>query len=472
MNYADFLASKHVTVEPAGFTVAPDDIHPKLFPFQRDIVRWAIGLGRAAIFENVGLGKTFQQLEWARLVAAHTGKPVLILAPLGVTGQTVREGAKINIEVKRAFTQADVGDATIVITNYDRVHHFDPAAFGGVVLDESSILKHYSKTFFKLAEMFADTPYRLCCTATPAPNDWVELGNHAMFLGVMHFKDMLARWFVGEGDIARSARLKQYARADFWRWLTSWAVCIANPADLGEQYAMPGFDLPGLYVYEHRLPAAQATIERAQANGRLFADTQPSATKFQKVKRESLEHRVEKTCEIFAEIPDDEPVIIWCDTDFEADALKEAFPDAIEVRGSQTVKRKEAGLMAFTDGERRVIISKPQLAGFGLNWQHCRNMIFAGVSFSFERTYQALGRVHRYGQTQDVHAHMIYSEAEGNVMQLLKAKQDAFREMQDEMSAAIREHGLFRDPSAPVFSSSVGNEPMVLPAWLKSYTAA
>src|SRR6185369_6006337 len=256
IDYAAFLASKHLTMEPSGFTVAPDAIHAKLFPFQRDIARWAIGLGRAALFENVGLGKTFQQLEWARLVAAETNKPVLILAPLGVTGQTIREAAKLDIEVKRAYDQKDVGDSAIAITNYDMEHHFDPAAFGGIVLDESSILKHYSKTFFKLNERFATTPFKLCCTATPAPNDWVELGNHAMFLGIMHFKDMLARWFVGEGDIARSARLKQYARADFWRWLTSWSVCVSNPADLGEQYAMPGYDLPPLHVHEHLLPAA------------------------------------------------------------------------------------------------------------------------------------------------------------------------------------------------------------------------
>lgn len=452
--YLEFLSAKHVSAAPAGFDVDGRSINRKLFKFQRDIVRWALRLGRAAIFANVGLGKTAMQLEWAHHVAEYTGKPVLILSPLAVAGQTVREGEKFGIYVRHCDDEADTTGADIVVTNYDRVHLFDVARYGGVVLDESSILKHYSKTFFKLTELFEQTPFRLCCTATPAPNDFVEFGNHALFLGIMHFKDMLARWFVGEGDIARSARLKGHARADFWRWLTSWAVCISRPSDLGQDYVMPGYELPDMHIHEHHVGVPEASIERAQANGRLMPDTAPSATEFMRTKRESLQDRVDRCAAIVADIPALEPIVIWCDTDFEADALKAALPGADEIRGSQSSARKEAALAAFGDGQTRILITKPEIAGFGLNWQHCAHMIFAGVSFSFERWFQAIGRIHRFGQTRDVHIHLIYAETEGDVLQILKDKQRAFAEMQAEMSTALAAHGLFRKGNDVSFSET------------------
>lgn len=448
--YEEFLTTKRATVAPSGFDVADEDINPKLFKFQRDIVRWALRLGKAALFENVGLGKTFQQLEYARLVAQYTGSKVLILAPLGVTAQTVVEGGKLGITVKRVFEQADIADTdTIVITNYERVHLFDFSVFAGVVLDESSILKHYSKTFFKLVELCEGIPYRLCCTATPAPNDWVELGNHAMFLGVMHFKDMLARWFVGEGDLARSARLKNYAADDFWRWLTSWSVCITRPADLGEQYVMDGYDLPDLHFHEHRLSFSDASIQRAWATGRLMPDTKPSATEFQAVKRDTLSIRVDEVASIIDGIPADEPIIVWCQTNIEADALKTALKDCniVEVRGNHTAEQKESALLGFSNGDYRIIVTKPSIAGHGLNWQHCAHMIFAGVDYSFELAYQALGRIHRYGQTREVNAHFVFSEAEGDVMATMQGKQYQHEIMQDAMALAMRQHGLFRDSS-------------------------
>lgn len=453
--YKTFLAQKRVEVTPSGFEVAPEAINPNLFLFQKDITRWALQLGRAAIFANVGLGKTRIQLEWAHWVALRAKRPVLILAPLAVAPQTVLEGEKISIAVKRVFAQPDVGDAPIAITNYDNVHKFDASQFAGVVLDESAILKHYSKTFFALTEQFAQTPFKLCCTATPAPNDFVEFGNHATFLGIMHFKDMLARWFVGEGDVARVARLKKHAAADFWRWLTSWAVCISKPADLGEQYAMDGYDLPPLSVIEHRLKAPQASIDRAWAKGQLLPDDSSSATQFHTVKRESLAARVEQMEAIFAQVPESDPFITWCHTDYEADALKKAFPKAIEVRGSQTPKRKEDLLTAFSEGKERHIITKPTIAGMGLNWQHCNWAGYVGVDFSFETTFQSMGRIHRYGQRRPVRIDMIYAETEGNVLQILQEKQLSFAEMQAEMSAAIREHGLFRHGSnVTVFTES------------------
>lgn len=453
-DYQRFLTTKMATPQPVGFDVHPRQISHKLYHFQQDIVRWALQLGRAAIFADVGLGKTRMQLEWAKHVADHTGKPVLILAPLAVAPQTVLEGVEIGVEVLHVDNDGEVlhhlieNKNGIFITNYDSVHKFDMLQFSGVVLDESSILKHYSKTFFDLCQRFKQTPYRLCCTATPSPNDIVEIGNHSTFLDIMDFHDVLARWFVGEGDVARQARLKGHAVSDFYRWLTSWAVCISKPSDLGDEYDMPGYERIIPEFHEYELASNQQTIERAWEKGKLLPDT-PSATSFMQVKRDTNAERVAKVREIVDDITNndpDDPIIVWCDTDFEADALKEALRDLdiVEVRGSQLSTTKEIGLRAFSNGDKRIIITKPVIAGLGLNWQHCNQMIFVGVSFSFEKTYQAMGRIVRYGQKRSPHIHMIYSESEGSVNQRLQEKQRAFVDMQHEMNRAMREFGLFR----------------------------
>ncbi len=461
-DYQQFLSTKLAIPKPVGIEVSPEKINPKLFSFQRDIVRWALHLGRAAIFADVGLGKTGMQLEWANHVAQHTDGCVLILAPLAVAEQTVREGQKFGIVVRHVRDQSELtsehaAGTRIFITNYERVEIFDIALFSGIVLDESSILKHYSKTFFDLCERFKQTPYRLCCTATPSPNDIVEIGNHSTFLDIMDFHDVLARWFVGEGDVARQARLKGHAVEDFYRWLTSWAVCISKPADLGEEYDMPGYERIRPVFHEYELASSQQTIERAWEKGKLLPDT-PSATSFMQVKRDSNAERVAKVKEIVDSINHKDAVIIWCDTDFEADLLKQTFPEAVEVRGSQSPKVKEEGLNAFSNMGKRIIITKPIIAGMGLNWQHCSQMIFTGVSFSFEQTYQAMGRIVRYGQTRTPHIHMIYSESEGSVMQRLQEKQRAFADMQQQMNAAMRKYGLFRTGSGVVTFSETEND--------------
>lgn len=446
MDYQEFLQGKHVGKSYGGFSVNPERINPKLFPFQRDIVRWAVQLGRAALFEECGLGKTFQQLEWARLIHEETGGKVLILAPLAVGDQTIEEGAKLGIEVKQVKSQNDIGDSPIVITNYERLHLFTPSEFVGVVLDESSILKSFTgQTKRALLEAFKDTRYKLACTATPAPNDHLELGNHAEFLGQMPSNEMISRWFINDAMEAGNYRLKGHAAKDFWRWLTSFAVCISHPRDLGPQYDIPGFDLPPLNIQEHRLLANQSTIERSWNEGRLIPDDRPSSTTMHKVKRESLTDRVQKAQEIVTAIPETEYVIIWCDTDYEADALVKAFPQAVEVRGKHKTSEKEERLRAFSHGDTRMIITKPDLAGFGLNWQHCSQMVFVGVSYSFEKTYQALRRSYRFGQIKPVNAHLIYAETEGNILATLKKKQGEFNVMQDEMNEAMHTHGLFRD---------------------------
>lgn len=443
MDYNEFIQSKKVTVRLSGFQVEPEAINPMLFLFQRDIVRWALRLGKAAIFAECGLGKTFMQLEWAKHVVEHTGGKVLILAPLAVAYQTVDEGLKLGIEVAQVKDQSEVGDHAIVIANYERLHLLDASQFDGIVLDESSILKSFmGKTKRAIIEAFERTPYKLACTATPAPNDHLELGNHAAFLDILPANEMISRWFINDTMEAGNYRLKDHAAKDFWRWLTSWAVCISRPGDLGPEYDMPSFELPELVIHEHRLSAAKASIDRAWAEGRLIPDDSPSSTGMHKVKRESLTDRVQKALAV-ADIQPDEMFIVWCDTDYEADALKLVFPKATEVRGSD--KRKEEKLKAFSNQEYQMIITKPDIAGFGLNWQHCPNQIFVGVSYSFEKTYQALRRSYRFGQQSDVNVHMVYAETEGNILAILKEKQTKFKEMQLAMNEAMHAHGLFRE---------------------------
>ncbi len=442
-DYQDFLKGKLQTVALSGFCVDPPAINPKLFLFQRDIVRWALRLGKAAIFAECGLGKTFMQLEWAKHVVAHTGGKVLILAPLAVAYQTVDEGLKLGIEVTQVKDQTEVSDHSIIIANYERLHLMDAAKFDGIVLDESSILKAFmGKTKQVIIETFANTPYKLACTATPAPNDFTEIGNHAEFLNIKKREEMLATWFINDSSDTGTWRLKKHAEKEFWTWLTSWAVCISRPSDLGAEYDMPSFELPALELHETRLNANRKSIQRFWDEGKLIPDDNPSSTGMHKAKRESLDDRIAEVVKIMDGLKG-QYVIVWCDTDYEADALKAALPDAKEVRGSD--KHKEEKLKAFSNEEYQVIITKPDIAGFGLNWQHCFNQVFVGVSYSFEKTYQALRRSYRFGQKSAVNAYMIYAETEGNIMVTLKEKQEAFKVMQGAMNKAMSEHGLIRD---------------------------
>ena len=374
---------------------------------------------------------------------------------------------KFSVSVKYCREQAEVGSAPIVITNYERLHLFDPESFVGVVLDESSILKSFTgKIKQALITAFEATPYKLCCTATPAPNDHLELGNHAEFLNLMPSNEMIMRWFINDTMAAGSYRLKGHAEKDFWRWLTTWAVCLSRPADLGVQYDMSGFDLPQLVIHEHLLSANQKTIDRTWAEGKLIPDDAPSSTTMHKVKRESLDDRVAKAVALVKAIGD-EPILVWCDTNYEADALLTALPDVVEVRGDHSPAVKEERLIGFAEGKFKLLLSKPDIAGWGLNYQHCAHQVFVGVSYSFEKTYQALRRSYRFGQTRPVNAHLIYAETEGNIMTTLREKQAAFQQMQMAMNDAMAAHGLFRDDKRLDLTDSTGNVPMTLPAWLK-----
>lgn len=448
--YQEFLASKQRNVKPTGFEVSESDIDPMLFKFQKACVRWALRLGKAALFEECGLGKTLQQLEWARLVAEHSGGKVLILAPLAVSYQTVEEGKKLGLDVKFLRDEGSLNFnktySGLYVTNYQSLHKFDTTQFAGVVLDESSILKNFTgKTKQALMGAFESTPYKLCCTATPAPNDHLELGNHAAFLDVMPANEMISRWFINDTMEAGNYRLKDHAAKDFWRWLTSWAVCLSEPRDLGEEYHLEQFKLPPLNIHEYRLNANQQSIDRAWSEGRLIPDDSPSSTGMHKVKRESLEDRVTQVGAIVAAIDSNEPVLNWCDTDYEQDALKALFATALDVRGSNKDEVNEKRIMSFVHGENRMLLSKPSMLGFGMNFQHCSQQVMIGVSYSFEKFYQAIRRSWRFGQTKPVNVHIVYAETEGNILTILKQKQEAFKEMQTEMNSAMHEHGLFRD---------------------------
>lgn len=470
-DYAAFLATKHRSAAASGFDVDASALNPALFEFQKQVVQWALKLGKAALFEERGLGKTIQELEWAQQVSIYTGKPVLILAPLAVAFQFLDQAQTFGYTLRYVQTGANVTDNGLYITNYDRLGAFDLSMFGGGVIDESSILKSFTgATKRALVEGFKVLPYRLAGSATPAPNDYLELGNHAEFLGVMPSNEMIARWFINDTMKAGDYRLKKHAAADFWRWVTSWAVCLSKPGDLGLDYDMPGYDLPALHIHEHLLKANAAAYDRAHEQGLLLPSDKPSSTGLHAVKRESLSDRVAQCMAIVDQYAPDERIVMWCDTNYEADALKLAFPGALEVRGSHSVKIKEERLRAFTNNENRMIITKPDIAGMGLNWQHCRVQVFAGLSFSFEKWYQAIGRSYRYGQTQEVDAHMVYAETEANVLQILQEKQAAFSEQQAAMTAAMREHGLFRDGNGRGLRSADGMKQMVIPAWLRTHT--
>jgi hypothetical protein len=427
--YERFLASKRVAATAVGFTVSESDLSSALFDWQRAIVRWALQRGRAALFCETGTGKTRMQLEWARQVCARTGGDVLILAPLVVTFQTAREARdKLGIEITVARTQAEARPG-ITVTNYEMLAHFDPARYVGVVLDESSILKSFmGATKRQLIEAFAATPYRLACTATPAPNDHMELGNHAEFLGVMPSSEMLMRWFINDTMSMGHYRLKAHAVRDFWDWVASWAVSLRRPSDLG--FSDDGFTLPALNV-RHEVIATDLTVD---AGDRLFRLPDLNATGLHRELRLTAPARAERIAALVN--ADTESWVVWCYTNYEADELTRRIPDAVEVRGSETPAAKERKLRDFIDGRARVLVSKPGLAGFGINMQHCARMAFVGLSYSFEEFYQAVRRCWRYGQTRPVDVYVCGAETEGALAATIARKAGEHERMSDEMVAS------------------------------------
>lgn len=465
MSYQEFIGRKLQSVAPAGLADI-GDLPASLFPHQADLVRWALKRGRAAIFADTGLGKSRMQIAWADQVYQATRRDVLILAPLAVAAQTVEEGERLGVEITHCREAADVRPG-LNITNYDRLHKFDPSMFGGVVLDESSVIKHHdTKTLALLLDAFKATPYRLCATATPAPNDWTELGTHAEFLGVCTRTEMLAEFFCHDGGETQTWRLKGHAREAFWRWVSAWGAMLRKPSDLG--YDDSRYNLPPLTVREHLVDGNDDAL---RTDGMLFALEANTLSERRDARRASLDSRV-KACADMVNA-DAEPWIVWCDLNAESDALKAAIPGAVEIRGSDSAEDKEARLMAFAHGEIRVLITKPSIAGWGLNWQHCARMAFVGVTDSFEAYYQAVRRCWRFGQSREVQVHLFASAMEGSVLRNLKRKEADALAMAESLSRETRSAVMaeVRGTSRQTNTYNAAKRIQV-PAWLKTESAA
>ncbi|BDU72357.1 DEAD/DEAH box helicase [Mesoterricola silvestris] len=450
-DYASFLDSKAIRAIPTGLP-SPAEPPAMLFPFQRDIVKWALRRGRAAIFADCGLGKTPMQLAWADQIPGR----VLILAPLAVAQQTCREGQKFGIGVTYSRVPCD---DRIVITNYEMLEHFNPSDFAGIVLDESSILKSYDGKFRnQIIDSFRDTPFKLACTATPAPNDHMELGNHAEFLGVLTRTEMLSTFFVHDGGDTSQWRLKGHAQKDFWQWVCSWAVMIRKPSDLG--YEDGAFTLPPLEMHQH-IVEAMSTPE-----GALFALEATTLQERQQARKGTTKERCEAVAALVAEKPH-EPWLVWCNLNDESATVTSMIPGAVEVTGSDSNEKKELAMLGFVTGDVQILTSKPSICGYGMNFQRCANVAFLGLSDSYEQFYQAVRRSYRFGQTQTVHCHIVTSDIEGAVVANIQRKEaDAAR-----MAAEMVDH--MRDMNEADIRGSVRTsdsyEPRVdmeLPFWM------
>lgn len=424
MDYSAFLAAKARHVEQVGPQVDAGQVHPMLHDWQAEIVVESVRRGRAALWEECGLGKTFQQLEWARLSAQTS----LIVAPLAVSAQTVREAAKLDINASYVRSGEQVTGPGVWVTNYEMVERFDPTLFGAVVLDESSILKNSTgATRNRLINHFSGVPRRLSCTATPAPNDPEELTNQAEFLGVCSRVEMLATYFIHDDS---GWRVKRHAREALFDWIATWATALRRPSDLGD-YSDAGYTLPGLDIIPELLP-----IE-VEVEGQLFATDLGGVSGRARVRRETLTARCERAAELVAADPA-EPWLLWAGLNAEADTLADLLPGAVNVHGSMSPDEKTELLLAFTDGEINTLISKPSVAGHGMNWQHCAHLQFVGMDDSFEKTYQAIRRCYRYGQTRRVRVHLVLSELESQISDNVARKEREADAVRDGLVAAMR----------------------------------
>lgn len=454
--YHQFLAAKAIVDPPSGIA-APSGLPECLFDFQHACTSWALRRGRAALFAGTGLGKSLMELSWADAVYRETQGDVLHLAPLAVSAQLGREAGKFGLaaRVVKAGRDAEPGTS---ITNYQKIDRFDLSRFAGVILDESSILKstdgHYRT---RLIEECARIPYRLAATATPAPNDFMELGNHAEFLGVMSYTDMLATFFVHDGGDTQKWRLKGHAEEDFWRWMASWAVMLRRPSDLG--FDDGAYALPPLNQIEHRVE-----VELSGEGFGLFAPMAVTMKERLAARRDSVGARVARAAAL---TPADRPFVWWCNLNAESEAITAAIPGAVEVRGSDLDDVKERKLVDFSEGRIRVLVTKPSIAGFGMNWQHCADTGFVGLTDSFEQVYQAIRRFWRFGQTRPVNVHFVVAATEGAVLANLRRKEaDAermaaamVRHMADLSTRAVRGVERERPAYAP-------GHPFVLPEWI------
>ncbi len=429
MKYTEFLKSKEAKNIDSGFEIDEKEFNPMLYDFQKDIVKWSLKKGRAARFADCGLGKTPMQLEWANQIYKKFNKSILIFAPLAVSKQTVREGEKFNVKIEIAESQNDIKDG-IYITNYEKLHKFDLKNLQGIVLDESSILKSYTGKFrTEIIEKSKDTPFKLCCTATPAPNDFMELGNHSEFLNIMTRVEMLSMFFVHDSGDTSKWRLKGYAEEEFWKWLSTWSIVLRKPSDLG--YEDKDFILPKINYFEHIIES-----NRSPDNYSLFVQEAKTLQERQKARRESIKERVTFIADKINK--DKSQWLIWCNLNDESAEIKNQIKGCIEVKGADSDEHKINSMWGFSKGEVNKLVTKPKIAGFGMNWQSCNNMAFVGLSESYEQLYQATRRCWRFGQKKEVNVHIVITEEEGQVMQNIKRKEKDVEKMYNSMVEHIK----------------------------------
>lgn len=430
LNYDDFISNKTKRHPMTGFE--PTEITAPLFEWQSHVVKWAVKKGRAALFEDCGLGKTIQQLEWANQVSIKTGGAVIIMTPLSVAPQTAREASNFGIKAVVVESADQVTGSGVYITNYEKLDHFDSVEFAGVVLDESSILKSLTgKTRQRLTERFSDTAYKLCCTATPSPNDYTEFGQHADFLGICSPAQMLCTFFINDTFNTGDWRLKKHAENEFWKWVSSWAACISKPSDIG--YEDGGYKLPELNLQKVVVEVDETELAD---DGELFRNPTLSATTIHKEMRLTAEARVQAVADLAN--GSDEQWLIWCNTNDESERLASAIPGSVEIKGSDKAKKKVDAASDFVSGKIRILISKSKIFGYGMNFQNCRNVAFVGLSYSFEDFYQALRRSYRFGQKRSVNAYVVHATTEGAIMRTIEKKIKQHSDMQDSMKVAAK----------------------------------
>lgn len=458
VEYQEFLDSKQVLAPTVGFDVPRGSLNSNLFEWQGRVVQWGLEKGKAALFQSTGTGKTIEEGSWGEQVVTKSGGDVLLAAPLCVGAQSHREFTRFGIESTICRSQDDVRPG-INITNYDMIQHFTPSKFKGVILDESSILKNrQGKTAINLIERFRDTPYKLCASATPAPNDHAELGSHAEFLDILTKAQMLSMYFEHDGGNTAKWELKGHARKPFWKFMASFAVSLNLPSDIGGDDT--GFILEPLNLQEHIVKVDQSIA----TEGCLFRAPDMSSAGLHKEMRLTAEDRARKVVELVKADPDNQ-WLIWTNTDHDADVITKLMPEILEVRGSHPRWKKEAAIEGFQDGNIQYLLSKPSIFGAGLNLQCCHNCVFYGLSYSFEAVWQAIRRCWRFGQKHRVNAHMVIAETEGRVLETQKRKQRQFEELQLGMVAAMREEQLQLKRTATRYDHNI---PMTVPDWMIS----
>ena len=422
MEYYDFLNEKSLNSIEHGFDADESLFYHGIKDHQRVSIIWACKKGRSALFFDTGLGKTLSQLEWSKQVNIHTKKPVLIVAPLAVTQQTKRESEKFGIDTKIAESKDDVKNG-IYITNYEKLHKFDCSVFSGVVLDESSILKGlFGKLRKQITESFINTPYKLSCTATPSPNDFMEFGTQSEFLNVMSQTEMLAMFFIHDGGEASKWRMKGHGKVKFWEWLATWSIYISSPSDLG--FDGKEYELNDIEYHEH-------IINTTPETGELFSKPAQGLLDRNRARRDT----VEKRCKLVAELVNNfnDNCVVWCNLNDESELLHKLINDSVEIKGSTDKDKKVNAMLDFADNKIKCLITKPKLAGFGMNWQSTNKCVFVGLSDSFEQYYQAIRRQWRFGQDKTVHVHIVSADTEGAVVENIKRKESQHKITAKEM---------------------------------------